>query len=298
MSPRLMHLIDQVIFPQTSGPIVVFIDEVDSVLGLPFATHDFFGLIRNCYNRRAEEPAYQRLTFVLLGVTTPTALIQDKRYTPFNIGQAISLSGFRGIEALPLLNGLQGICEQPQTLLQQILGWTNGQPFLTQKVCRLAAEHLAILPDGNVAQAVQQLVREYVIERWESQDEPEHLRTIRDRLMSDPVQAVQLLTYYQRILLSPQGHWEIDSSAIQRELILSGIVQPQDGFLQVKNRIYEMVFDHDWVDQQFAQLVQQGVITAAALTSDYSHPEATSSKHSLPLTWHQSARPLEKFLMP
>jgi hypothetical protein len=248
---RLAHLIDTVVLP-AARPIVIFIDEVDSVLGLPFATHDFFGLIRSCYNRRSDEPRYQHLTFVLLGVTTPTALIQDKRFTPFNIGCAIGLGGFQWVEAMPLLSGLEDCGDRPQTLLQQILYWTGGQPFLTQKLCQLVSRY----PPGaaDPALGVQQLVQEYVIDHWEGQDEPEHLRTIRDRLLHDRQRAPQLLTYYQAILQSPQGRWPIDNSDVQRELILSGLLQSQQGFLGIKNPIYEAVFNGDWVDQQLARL--------------------------------------------
>jgi hypothetical protein len=83
-----------------------FIDEIDSVLGLDFATDDFFIWLRTCFNRRADQPKYQRLTFVLLGVATPSQLIQDKNRTPFNLGQAIALNGFQLHEAQPLLRGL------------------------------------------------------------------------------------------------------------------------------------------------------------------------------------------------
>jgi AAA-like domain len=259
---RLAALIDTVLLVQITAPIVIFIDEVDSILGLPFATHDFFGLIRSCYNRRADEPIYQRLTFVLLGVTTPTALIQDKRYTPFNIGCAIGLNGFQWVEAMPLLGALDGCCPWPQTLLQQILAWTGGQPFLTQKLCQLAVQQAAMWAADDpaegvpqrVQQLVQQLVQQSVIHHWEGQDEPEHLRTIRDRLLHDPDRARQLLTLYQALLQSPQGRWPIDSGDVQRELMLSGLVQAQSGFLVVKNPIYEAVFDSDWVDRQLATL--------------------------------------------
>ncbi|HEY9618841.1 MAG TPA: AAA-like domain-containing protein, partial [Crinalium sp.] len=66
---------------------------MDSVLGLPFSVNDFFGLIRACYNQRSLNPIWNRLTFTLLGVATPSALITDIQRTPFNIGQAIPLEG-------------------------------------------------------------------------------------------------------------------------------------------------------------------------------------------------------------
>ncbi len=285
---RLAALVETEILAHSDRPIVVFIDEVDSVLGLPFPTHDFFGWIRSCYNRRADEPQYQRLTFVLLGVTTPTALIQDKRFTPFNIGCAIPLTGFQWVEAMPLLDRLQGHCDQPQTLLRQILYWTGGQPFLTQKLCQLAVQQLAQNPPSeataDLAQWVQQWVQQAIIAHWEGQDEPEHLRTIRDRLLHDPERAPELLAYYERILKSPQGRWPIDNSAMQRELILSGLVQSHQGTIGVKNPIYEAVFNRDWIDQQLALLGQtaqpfehRAVVVAAVVDDRLGAPLADAA---------------------
>jgi len=120
--------------------IVIFIDEIDSVLSLDFPTDDFFALIRFCYNQRAENPVYNRLTFALFGVTTPSDLIGDRLRTPFNIGKAIALDGFQLHEVNPLIHGLEGKVDNPKAYLNEILSWTNGQPFLTQKLCRLVVE--------------------------------------------------------------------------------------------------------------------------------------------------------------
>ncbi|MEO0934708.1 MAG: AAA-like domain-containing protein [Cyanobacteria bacterium J06641_2] len=82
-----------------STQIVIFIDEIDSILSLDFPVDDFFALIRAFFNQRVDNPEYQRITFVLLGVATPTDLIQDKKRTPFNIGKGIELTGFEFTEA-------------------------------------------------------------------------------------------------------------------------------------------------------------------------------------------------------
>ncbi|NJN22873.1 MAG: hypothetical protein HC812_18985 [Leptolyngbya sp. RL_3_1] len=47
--------------------LVICIDEIDSILSLDFSLDDFFALIRFCYNQRAVDPAYGRLTFAILG---------------------------------------------------------------------------------------------------------------------------------------------------------------------------------------------------------------------------------------
>lgn len=47
---------------------------------------------------------------------------------------------------------------------------------------------------------IEQLVQRYIISSWESQDVPEHLRTIRDRILSNEQRASRLLGLYQQIL--------------------------------------------------------------------------------------------------
>ena len=65
--------------PQRPGRVVIFVDEIDAVRSLRFSADEFFAGIRECYNRRSEDPEFQRLTFCLLGVATPSDLIQDAR---------------------------------------------------------------------------------------------------------------------------------------------------------------------------------------------------------------------------
>jgi len=137
---RLSQFLDEVLLVEVSQPIAIFIDEIDSILKLSFPTDDFFAFIRYCYNKRAENPEYNRLTFALLGVTTPSDLIQDKNRTPFNIGRAIQLNGFQLDEAQPLAKGLAEKIANPDIVLKEVLAWTGGQPFLTQKICKLILE--------------------------------------------------------------------------------------------------------------------------------------------------------------
>jgi hypothetical protein len=48
------------------------------------------------------------LTFVVLGVASPSELIDDPMRTPFNVGRRIELTDFTPDEALPLASGLGG----------------------------------------------------------------------------------------------------------------------------------------------------------------------------------------------
>jgi PAS domain S-box-containing protein len=244
---RLGEFIHAVLLAKIPENIIVFIDEIDSVLNLDFPIDDFFILLRNCYNKRSDFSEYKRLTFVLLGVATPSQLIGDKKRTPFNIGQAIQLNGFQLHEAQPLLQGLTEKVSNPQAVLKEILAWTNGQPFLTQKLCKLIRNDSSTIPTNQEAEWIEKLVRSQIVENWESQDEPEHLRTIRDRIFGSEINPASLLKLYQNIV--HQHEFISDDSPEERELLLSGLVIKQQGVLKVHNRIYELIFDGNWLER-------------------------------------------------
>lgn len=275
---RLSEFIESVLLAEVSQNIVIFIDEIDSILKLSFK-EDFLALLRGCYNKRADNPAYQRLTFALLGVATPSDLIQDKNRTPFNIGRAIQLNGFQLSEAQPLAQGLEGKVINPQVVLKEILAWTGGQPFLTQKLCQLVLTSSAV-PVGSEVEDVENLVRFGVIENWESQDEPEHLKTIRDRLLRSGQRSERLLKLYQRIL----QHSEItaDDTSEQMALRLSGLVVKQQNSLRVYNRIYAAVFNHSWVDRALSNLrAYESGLTASVAVNYQTVPAERKSRQIL-----------------
>lgn len=265
---RFSLFIEEVVLVEITQNIVIFIDEIDRVLSMNFSADEFFALIRWFYNQRVDNPLYRRLTFALLGVATPADLIADKTQTPFNIGKAINLGGFKIDEVQPLIDGWQGQVANPESVIAEILDWTGGQPFLTQKLCKLVLEESAL---GN-SRSVEQVVQLQVVENWESQDEPEHLKTIRDRLLRNQQKTGQLLGLYQQILQSPTaplyqgtenlkplflrgvGGISADGSSEQTELRLSGLIVQQQGKLKVYNRIYAEVFNLEWVEKQLGKL--------------------------------------------
>ena len=265
---RLSYFIEDILltkFPEKQ--IFIFVDEIDSILSLEFPVDDFFALIRYCYNQRAINPEYNRISFAIFGVATPSDLIADKNRTPFNIGRAIDLAGFTLLEAQPLAKGLESTVNNPQAVLKEILAWTQGQPFLTQKICNLVVRTAEESRSGEIKippgteeffvesilrSAVAQLTLTQIIEKWESRDEPEHLKTIRDRILRNEQRAGRLLGIYQQILQGVEV--PTDDSREQIELILSGLVVKQSGVLKVKNRIYRQVFNREWIEKQLREL--------------------------------------------
>ncbi|MGF1676269.1 MAG: AAA-like domain-containing protein [Rivularia sp. (in: cyanobacteria)] len=245
---RFRKFIEEVLLVDVKENIVVFIDEIDSVLSLKFPTDDFFALIRAFHNQRVDNSDYNRLTFCLLGVASPSNLIQDKQRTPFNIGRGIHLKGFQLHEVEPLRKGLEEKFADSQTVMQEILNWTGGQPFLTQKLCQLMVEE----SEKDNPRSVEQVARARIIENWELQDEPEHLRTIRSRILRNEERAGYLLDLYQQIC----SHGDVvnNDSAEQSELLLSGLVGKQQEKLGVYNLIYQEVFNLNWVEAELRKL--------------------------------------------
>ncbi|NET06815.1 MAG: AAA family ATPase [Symploca sp. SIO2B6] len=250
---RLSQFIEEVLLVEVAPKddafpkkMVIFIDEIDSVLSLNFPVNDFFALIRSCYNQRSINPEYRNLTFALFGVATSSDLITDYQRTPFNISQAIQLEGFREHEAQPLLQGLTDKVSNPQTVLKEVLAWTSGQPFLTQKLCQFIRNASSAIPTNRETEWIENLVQTKIINNWESQDEPEHLRTIRNRLLKSK-QSVRLLEIYRQI--EQQGEVIAVDSPEEKELLLSGLVVKQQGALKVHNRIYASIFNRSWLEQ-------------------------------------------------
>ncbi len=265
---KLRAILEQVVLPHyPQQALIIFIDEVDSILALDFPVTDFFALIRFCYNQRAINRNYQRLTFALFGVAVPGDLINDPKRTPFNIGRSIALTGFQWQEVQPLLTGFQG-WQNPKTIIKAVLQQTGGQPFLTQKLCKLLT---TVDPDmvsaGEEQAGVETIARSRLIERWESQDEPEHLRTIADRLLRNSERVGRILGIYQRLLAGEPI--ASDNSREQIDLILSGLLVREAGTLKIRNPIYRAVFNEDWVARQLAQLRPYAENLQAWETSNY-----------------------------
>ncbi|MDJ0774572.1 MAG: AAA-like domain-containing protein [Mastigocoleus sp. MO_167.B18] len=248
---RFNLFIDEILLVEVEEQIIIFVDEIDRVLSQSFSLDDFFALIRFFYNKRVDNPAYKRLTFALLGVATPSDLIKDKTQTPFNIGKAIELQGFKIDEVQPLAKGLVGKVDNPQVAIEEILHWTGGQPFLTQKLCKIIKE-FTDKDDIINSQSVSEIVQKYIIDNWENQDEPKHLKTIRDRILINENKAGRLLGIYQESL--QQQEVIADGSLEQTDLRLSGLVVQNQGKLKVYNSIYKNIFNCDWVEKQLANL--------------------------------------------
>ncbi|WP_437983937.1 AAA-like domain-containing protein [Sorangium sp. So ce117] len=217
-------------------PLVVVLDEVDVTQGLGF-TDDLFLTIRALHNERASRPELERLTFCLVGVLTADDLIKRSTSTPYNVGSTVRLSDFSRercdltpLEVYLAAHGLLGA-----SVVDEILAWTSGQPFLTSSLCEKAARArsadvkafaLAEVNDPTTFKVhfnrIEQIVRERIA--GSSRVRGRYLSMLKSK--------------------SVRGVPERD----EESLLLAGLVHRNiDGSLRVRNRIYGLRFDERWV---------------------------------------------------
>ncbi len=238
---RFSDFLRDVLLEKIEEPVVIFIDEIDSTLKLDF-TDDFFAAIRAAFNARSRDEAYKRLTFVLLGVARPGDLIKDRTRTPYNIGINVDVTDFQ-LDELDAFQSVLDECfpKQGRELLQWVLDWTGGQPYLTQKLCAEVVE----ADSGVFSKSAINALVEAIFISDQARTET-NLRAIRDRIQNSPY-LVEMLGVYKRVLAGKRIAAE-ERSIAQNELKLTGLlrVSPQ-GILQVRNQIYARIFDANWV---------------------------------------------------
>lgn len=250
---RFLGFIEQVILEEIPNPIVVFIDEIDTVLSLntqEINTDDFFALIRSFYNSRDSNPKFKRLNFTLLGVASPDELMRDPARTPFNIGMPIHLENFVFEESKEVLTqGFPQVTNDPERLLKTIFEYANGHPYLTQKICASVTQKGYV---NNIEEVTKQLVQQLFLSS-ESGELDANLANIQNRISAEIRYGAEMLQVYQELLNRNTVALK-RSDPTQIYLRLSGLVSESKGFLKIDNKIYESFFNRKWAVEMLKKL--------------------------------------------
>ena len=135
-----------------------------------------------------------RLTFCLLGVATPSDLLRDPRTTAFNIGRRIDLNDFTAQEAAPLARGLGRDDRLAAQLMDRILYWTGGQPYLTQRLCQTVRENLTVLGPAGVDRVCEQLFL-----GRDARDQDTNIKVVERQMLQRGTDIAGVLSLYQRV---------------------------------------------------------------------------------------------------
>src|SRR5262249_12256885 len=126
-------------------------------------------------------------------------------------------------------------------LLRRVLYWTNGHPYLTQRLCHTLAQAGRAGPRQMVDRTCDEL---FLLSNGRLRDD--NLIFVRERLLRSQADLTALLELYLRVWSGKRVADE-ESSPLVSLLRLSGVVRSAHGRLQRRNRIYHRVFNRRWV---------------------------------------------------
>lgn len=257
---RLLEFYNEIVLRFVKERIVIFVDEVQCIGDNSLGT-ELLASIRSAHNGRAMDPEFARLTFVLLGECDPASLIDEPALSPFTVSQSVPLDDFTRDDLNIFATELDLPAEQARQALDRIHYWTNGQPYLTQKLARAISREQI---DGDIDALVDGLVRQQFMGRAALRTEP-HLCHIHREVMRNGKRSEALLNLYGRLRKGVPVDTD-RGSPLQRRLMAIGLLTVDgDGDLQVRNRIYESVFTARWANENLPTRLKAPLMALAAI---------------------------------
>lgn len=269
---RLGEFFWEVVIGGTRAPVTIFLDEIDSVAQLDYAT-ELFGVVRACHDARAGEPEYHRLSFVLLGAALPAGPAERDGLAAIEIGARLELPDFTFEQARPLAEGLAMPPGEAERALYRVLYWTGGHPYLTQKLCQAVARNATRIDSDE---AVDRLVAARFFARNAVARETSMSRVL-DGLDRAGKLARRALRHYRRICRGRKPKYMPENP--EHELLrVCGLVNiTAERRLVVRNRIYATVFTHRWASEalprEWGRLGRAAAIAAVIVAAGWAYAE-------------------------
>ncbi|RME41087.1 MAG: hypothetical protein D6796_16285, partial [Caldilineae bacterium] len=253
---RFVRFLQEVVLPATDSPLAIFVDGIAVPLNVDFFD-GFLSVLRHLHAERAAGTPLARLTFVLMGVASLAALVKDPARTPLDFVRQIELRDFDPGAETVLRQGLAAATPAEwRTVFERVYYWTNGHPYLTQKllaaIARMWDRHWT---EERIDGLVERLFRTGMYE-------DSNLQSVIDALQRSERRG-RLLRLYAKIRREGrvQPHTP-DGQTLQ----LLGLVHPEGDTLRVRNRVYHLAFDGEWMRTLMPfNWLRGGIIAAAVL---------------------------------
>jgi chemotaxis protein histidine kinase CheA len=142
---------------------------------------------------------------------------------------------------------------QRATLIEETLAWTGDNLELTEIVIRLLIDNKNELREGQEKPKIEQLIQKNIVENWLQNKAAAHFQKVQNSLLTPDANVRSRLETYQDIL---QGRVLADNKPEKLALQQAELVIKNDDYLEVSNRIYQEVFNVQWVRQELEKLVK------------------------------------------
>lgn len=208
---------------------VVMLDEIGA---LPLDTSIRLAhTIRAAITNRHVRPEYNRFVFIISGSTDMLKLATGKLSPLKNVTESIYMPDLAAAEAFSLLRvGFDSLnLEFPPSVLERVLYWTGGHPYLTQLFGKTIARQASATIHPEY---IDVLVEHFLAE------EDKNLPHLRRALDDGPKQLWQVV---QQVMAGRSIRFT-RSDSIHAELELSGAIVTRDGLCTPRNQLYGRAF--------------------------------------------------------
>ncbi|MEL7350280.1 MAG: hypothetical protein AAF171_15750 [Cyanobacteria bacterium P01_A01_bin.116] len=154
-------------------------------------------------------------------------------------------------------------------VLERVEDWVADDALLTKIIGDYLIRYSAQVSEEDAELLVDQIVKEEIIDHWQTNSAAARLNDIHQTLLTYDRQDSLLITY---IKVLQRGKLRADNSPEQAKLLESGLVVERRGKLQVANKLYQHVFDLDWVEQQLPGITRP----VSIVSSRYNRPSSAS----------------------
>jgi hypothetical protein len=209
--------------------VVVAIDELGRLP--PIWRESFLSAVCELRDSRANTPALTAITFLFAGSFRPEAMITDWNVSPFNKAKPLELEDFTPAQVAELLRRAKIGDELVQVLQDRLFYWTDGQPYLVQRLCEVIfSDAPSSLTNEQIDAAV------YLLERRDRV----HLPPIFEKLFASN----RLIQQSERVLDGLEVDFAPASIRWQAELTSLGLIKEQKstGRCIIRNPIYARAF--------------------------------------------------------
>jgi Mg-chelatase subunit ChlD len=272
----------EIILKKVDRKIIIFIDELEQ---LDDELLESFLKVLRGIKENPNNSVWDRIVFVLVGCINPAILTLSPNFD-FNICQSFELPSLSG-DCQPLWGGISKVTEYPAKVIESILKWTGGHPFLTQYMCYLIEKYggeIELDNGNNLEEQVENFIKNRAIYALKNEAHTSHFLIIQKRLdcqynesnQDKILYSIKALKVYQKLLTSN----DINSSLLfhpsfeENQLLISGIVRKIGDRIYIACQIYRHVFNLKWVDDTLQRINEiyrqkQGEIMSEKKQRDY-----------------------------
>lgn len=210
------------ILSRLDQPIALGVDEVDRIFPYPDIATDFFGMLRNWFEKGRNHPTWKKLRLVLAYSTEDYSQFRINQ-SPFNVGEPLKLRELTQLQVQALSNHY-GLHQWTEQQIKSLMAMVGGHPYLLR---------LAMYYVSTQEMDLEQLLQEAPTEDGIYSD---HLHRYWKTLSGNPQLAATLQT-----VMTANAPVSIERS-LSYQLRSMGLVQYEGNSVRPSCNLYRLYF--------------------------------------------------------